>query len=639
MNGIALQTLESINQLFEAGIAITALSLFIRALSFNLQDRVARGFAVILAAMTFIYGGEALSGAMERSLSLETWIKFQWVGIILLPSAYLHFSDALLETTGRPSRGRRRTVVRMAYLLSIVLLVLLPGDWLTGPLIVDDTPIPHLERTLLTAGFSIYYVLAIFTSATILVRSYHRTRQSLTRRRMGYLMGSSIFAAFGSYPFLLVGSDFAANVPIVFLSLAALGNLLVFIALVMMAYAVAFFGLPWPDRIVKKRLLKWFLRGPVTIFVVLAIATLMQRLGEFFSLPLTLAITIVTVIGVLIMEHGITLGSSIWEPYLFNDGDYENTRLLDNIQERLVTTKDLRQFLESILAAVCDLFQVSTGFVIAKRETDWEYVLAVGEDDRLPADLNFTNALEKRNGNTDAQQVISWRDYWLIPLVSGESKELIGALGVLQNKESPLEDEQLAQLSLLGERTVLALEDLQLQRQLFQSLEALGPRVEMIQRLRAASQYNQKWVYSDIEAVPAPGDLSQAVKDALNHFWGGPKLTRNTLFNLKVVQTAVRENKGNLANGLRAILREAIENNRPEGERRTTSEWTLYNIIDLKFLQGLKVREVARRLSLSEADLYRKQRVAIDNVAESIRDMEEAAMEQEANGAEGENGG
>jgi DNA-directed RNA polymerase specialized sigma subunit len=96
-----------------------------------------------------------------------------------------------------------------------------------------------------------------------------------------------------------------------------------------------------------------------------------------------------------------------------------------------------------------------------------------------------------------------------------------------------------------------------------------------------------------------------------------------------VVQEAVRANDGNLANGLRAILREAIENNRPEGERRTTSEWTLYNIIDLKFLQGLKVREVAKRLALSEADLYRKQRVAIDNVAESIRDMEEAALEGE----------
>ncbi len=51
--------LETVNQLFEAGIAITALSLFIRALTFNLSDRVSRGFAVILACVVVIYSSEA----------------------------------------------------------------------------------------------------------------------------------------------------------------------------------------------------------------------------------------------------------------------------------------------------------------------------------------------------------------------------------------------------------------------------------------------------------------------------------------------------------------------------------------------------------------------------------------------------
>jgi len=61
---------------------------------------------------------------------------------------------------------------------------------------------------------------------------------------------------------------------------------------------------------------------------------------------------------------------------------------------------------------------------------------------------------------------------------------------------------------------------------------------------------------------------------------------------------------------------------RPEGERKYTSDWILYNILDLKFIQGEKVREVARRLSISEADLYRKQRVALENVAQIIIEME-----------------
>jgi len=42
----------------------------------------------------------------------------------------------------------------------------------------------------------------------------------------------------------------------------------------------------------------------------------------------------------------------------------------------------------------------------------------------------------------------------------------------------------------------------------------------------------------------------------------------------------------------------------------------------MKFLQGRKVRDVAMKLAMSEADLYRKQRVAIEAVAETIANME-----------------
>ena len=59
-----------------------------------------------------------------------------------------------------------------------------------------------------------------------------------------------------------------------------------------------------------------------------------------------------------------------------------------------------------------------------------------------------------------------------------------------------------------------------------------------------------------------------------------------------------------------------------EGERRFTAEWILYNILEMKILEGRKVRDVAMRLAMSEADLYRKQRVAFEQVAQAIADME-----------------
>ncbi len=108
----------------------------------------------------------------------------------------------------------------------------------------------------------------------------------------------------------------------------------------------------------------------------------------------------------------------------------------------------------------------------------------------------------------------------------------------------------------------------------------------------------------------------------MTHYWGGPKLTDSPLMRLNVVQDMLDEHQDNPSNALRAILRQAIEQVRPEGERRFTGEWILYNI--------KKVREIALRLAMSEADLYRKQRVAIEAVAKAVLDMERSESYQKS---------
>jgi hypothetical protein len=60
----------------------------------------------------------------------------------------------------------------------------------------------------------------------------------------------------------------------------------------------------------------------------------------------------------------------------------------------------------------------------------------------------------------------------------------------------------------------------------------------------------------------------------------------------------------------------------------TTSEWILYNILELKFIRGLKVRDIAGRLAMSESDLYRKQRIAIAEVAKALADLEQDGRPQ-----------
>lgn len=56
----------------------------------------------------------------------------------------------------------------------------------------------------------------------------------------------------------------------------------------------------------------------------------------------------------------------------------------------------------------------------------------------------------------------------------------------------------------------------------------------------------------------------------------------------------------------------------------TAPEWLVYNILDLRFVQGVRIIDLARRLAMSESDLYRKQRVAVGAVAQTLREMEAA---------------
>jgi hypothetical protein len=202
-----------------------------------------------------------------------------------------------------------------------------------------------------------------------------------------------------------------------------------------------------------------------------------------------------------------------------------------------------------------------------------------------------------------------------------EMPTLLGIMGVARKSDQVMDPDQRDALWLLAERAALALEDRLLQQRVFRSLEDLQPKMEMIQRLRAFGRYDSGVTLLSQE-LPPESDLANWVKDALTHYWGGPKLTQSPLIRLQVVQDMVGEYEGNASNALRALLRKAVDQVKPEGERRFTSEWILYNILEMKFIEGRKVREVASRLAMSEADLYRKQRVAVEAVARAILEME-----------------
>ena len=619
-----LNILQTISQILTAGIAITAFSLLIYALTFNLRDSVARSFALILVCVVVVFSGEALSSVTSTAETIGFWLRLQWVGLVFIPATYLHFSDALLATTGKPSRGRR-LLVRLNYLSSFVFLLLIPTALLVGTVAQDGQGVVHLQRTSITWIFAGYYVIGVVWAWVNFWRAFRRTVTSTSQRRMRYLLAGAVAPALGSFPYLLFGSNFATSNPIVFWVIAISSNFFVFWLLVMMAYAVAFFGVSWPDRVVKRRLAKWLMRGPVTAFVVLGLTTIIRRTGQFVGTPDTVLVPVAMVITILMMEHLISLASPFWERWLFNARDRNDLRLLQNLEERLLTTGDLRQFLEAVLAAVCDKFQVTTAFVATVGSQGIESVIHIGDIEALPKDdLSQANAniLQLVNAKNEHEKIFSWGSFWLLSLFNGQSDQLMGLLGVGRNPDQQMDDGSRDAFVALGNRAAMALEDRQMQQQVFTSLKNLTPQVALIQRLRAATRYDRSGLLTSLEEFPAPVDLSQSVKDALSHYWGGPKLTKSPLMRLKVVQKALREHDDNPVSALRSILRQAIERIRPEGERRFTAEWILYNILELKFMQGRKVRVIALHLAMSEADLYRKQRVAIEAVANEIIEME-----------------
>ena len=623
-----INLVRTINDILTAGIAITAFSLLLYALTFNLKDRVARSFAMILVCVVIVFTAEALGGIAIDETNMEFWLKLQWLGIVLLPPTYLHFSDALVATTGRPSRWRRRWAVRITYLFSLFLLILIPFDILVGSITTDQVSAPHLERTLITELFTIYYWIIMLLSWINFFRAYIRTVTPVSRRRMGYLVIGALSPAIGSFPFLLYGSGLANRLNGMFWIVATISNLIFYFLIIMMAYAVAFFGVAWSDRVVKTRLLKWIMRGPVTASITLGLTTIVRRTGVVFGYDFEVFVPIFMVATIVIFEHLITLLSPLGEKWFFYGNDQKDIEILQTLENRLLTRNDLLEFLEMILSALMDRLQSSGSFIVSINEDGLELVLTNGKIQFN--DQKISDELSKIvTENDDFPEIFQWENTSLFPLKSRingdqEQKQLIGILGLADVDISELDDEQKKALTMMVERASSALSDRRMQIQIFESMEKLSSRVNTIQQLRSWGRYDRERVFSVDDPIQS-GDLSTWVKDALTHFWGGPKLTDNPLLELQVVQEAADEGEGNKANALRSILRDAINQVKPEGERRFTAEWILYNILEMKFLEGKKVREIAIKLSMSEADLYRKQRVAIEMVANKIIEMEKEA--------------
>ena len=638
-----LSGLATFNRFLVVAEVISAVSLLMYSLTFNLRDRVARSWNVLLAAVAIVSLCDVASGVVQSDAAAEIWVRLQWLGIALIPGAALHLSDALLATTGQPSRGRRRWAVRGTYAAGLLAAaVAWSSDFLVGR-VVRNVSIVRMTAGPLFPWFTAAFAVLAVWSLVNAGRAYLRCLTPTTRRRMGYLLAALPVILLGVFPYLLLtsGDELRVN-PLLFWVVDTGSNLLLTAALVLGAYCVGFFGAPQPDRVIKSRMLQWILRGPVVAWAVVAAFVFISWLERRFSIDGMLWLPVAMVGVLLLAQFSITVVRLPLERWLFYGGsaDRYDVQRVQHLSERLLTAADLRQFLESVLAASCDTLRIASGFVMQLGERGAELQVQVGPQ-QLPAAAaaEARAALDSSTAGgyqpANVHGIFHWGEYWLLPLrelaveeeLESAPPQLLGMLGLHVGlaPEAP-EEAVLATLLVLASRAAEALQDRRLQQQLFQSLDVLVPQVENIQRLRAAAAYDGAAALASGRLNDNP-DVFQWVKDALVHYWGGPKLTSNPLLSLRVVKQAIQGDE-NPAEALRGVLRDAIEYVRPAGQRKYTGDWLLYNILDLRFLQRRKSSEVARQLSVSEADLFRKQRVAVEQVARKIAEMEAHAPDQ-----------
>ncbi len=635
-----LALLNFLTLLFSAANLLLAFSLVIYILTHNLWSSVARTFAGLLFLVSIVYGADIVLSRQLGERAITDWLKFQWIGIALVPAVYLHFSDALLRTTNASSR-RRRFAVLSSYLVGIgfVLLALLT-NFVVGESVKYKPWAPQLVAGPFFWLFMLYFFLSSAWGFANTLWARSRALTPTSRRRFSYLVASFAAPGLAVYPYLIFTSIPARLSPVLLLSLNLIGTLGVAVMTVVMAYSVAFQGALAPDRVVKRSFLTFLIRGPLLGVIILLTLLMVPRVEVLLGAPRETILIFMVVGGIIFYEVFVRLLRPLVDLFAYWN-DREEFQIVRSLEERLVTSSDLHQLLENLLAAVCDLLRARHGAVLSVVGGGLHVETACGEREKTEAlltELTLGDLAQLTSPNGEGAAFDEWimlgQRLRFLPLRAADRQNTLGFLLVEPSEEAQgLTEREEQLLRRYIHQAEVSLQDRRLQQGIFTLLQQLTPQMEQLHRWRSTTPFPDA-VPDTMESALSPihdENFTQWVKDALGHYWGGPRLTESPLLTLQIVRTKLDEHDNNPARALRAVLTDALEALRPEGEREmATPEWLLYNILDMKYIQGRRARDVALRLAMSESDLYRKQRSAIDELARAIGKMEEEVEREEA---------
>ncbi|MEF3274883.1 MAG: hypothetical protein K6356_10910 [Chloroflexus sp.] len=635
--------LERINEVLFAAVLIVSFSLLAYIVLQNWRSDIVRALGVLLSGVIIAYSGDLLLARAQRPETIEFLGRAQWLGIVLVPAGYIHFANALLAFGNANALAQRwRRGVYLAYAGSLVIFLLVAF----GTNLVIHTGMPSGPIAQFQAGPLFWFYVVFFTiaAATALVAILITRRSALTpsqRRRLSYLGATFAAPGIGAFPFLLIASPNTIS-PVLILALQAIASMIVIVMVTVMTYSVAFQGMLIPERLIKQDFVRWWLYGPfvgiATILFIQTVPILAQALG----LPQETLITFGVMVMTVLMPIFVTQAKPYLDALIYRQ-DHSEIDYLRNLPRNMFTRADLRALLENSLVAICNSLQVPTGFVIAPGEDGFSVKAVWGsrrEVRRFITENPIASLIPQLeampcdvSASLDSGSFVVIGSFCLLPLRSPDGV-FLGAIGLEATAEQlrrngGMSADMRRMVTGLAHQIELALTTVQMQRQIFDALRGLAPEMQSLQqlssRLEQATPGMLAMLEDDIVMHP---DFTQLVKDALTQFWGGPKLADSPLLSLRSVRRVLAEQGGSPTRALQAVLRQAIANLRPDDQiDPSAQEWLLYNLLEGRFLRRQTVRDVAHRLAMSESDFYRKQRIAIEEVARQILLMEEHEYE------------
>ncbi len=624
-------------------VAILAFALGVYALYFNFRSAVARRYAYLSLSVLVVYAVDVALHRVTDLDSAEFWLRLQWVGIGVLPAVYYRFATGVLQATNLHSPARSWAGwVLMGTCLGLVALTQF------GDLVVRDVAASEAFYFLAPGPlfwlFAGMFALALALSVRDLLLTRGRSLTQRSRQRVHILLLGFAGPVLGCFPFLLLlGPQLGGFTDLVY-TVSLLVNGTVSLLLTLMVMSVAFYGVHLPERVVRYRLMRYLIRGPAIAICVIIAIQVVPRVELLLGIPRDLILFYVVTAVIVVGQLAVSATKRLMDHVIYRD-DIREISLYRELERRLLTHSDVREFLENHLTAACEYLGAGRGFVASLAADSLVVEAVVGTEmdpERVMPAAAWREVLKTALvHDQDRHEAfgVSGVDFRMWPLrgAAGPRREtiLLGVIGVAAEQGPlPLAAAPARVFASMRSMMAEALTDHRIQANVISGLQPIMSEIERIQHLRsqlpypieAAGRTSPLWSETEILNPEFPA----WVRDALRDLWGGPRLSGSPLMKLKVVGTYLERTNGNAQQALRLVMGDAIERMRPdEGTELGHLDSLLYRILEMRFIQGRKVRDIAGKLAMSESDLYRKQRIAIRQVAGIIQEMEQSELDKE----------